>query len=361
MTNISSEHSQNAANTYENPISEKASRGMEDVVIGLHQPGPLQSRRIDALDLYPPSKRQGRGHFEHLDLARKENFAGVLLHQHSEQDAKRREEVSRGMEDVVIGLHQHSEQDVKRREEEPCRHQMIDRAWEQVQRHAPSLEYYIDAYYGKVKIPEKTEFDDGDVKQFEEWRDRETVKFWAALPRGEEVLALPNMVDLSIHEQADQFDDWIENSVIRTASKLNLSGKKLKYIPESIGKLVDLKHLDLSRNNLLALPESLGKLKKLESLNISRNKFKILPESVCKLLNLKKLNMRLNSSLKIPNDLRNLDILTKITVDDRLCPSGAKEFIKEHGPFPNLVLLNKTKLKKKEEEDKPIACCCPII
>ncbi|MDJ0516045.1 MAG: COR domain-containing protein, partial [Trichodesmium sp. MO_231.B1] len=67
---------------------------------------------------------------------------------------------------------------------------------------------------------------------------------------------------------------------------LDLTGNQLKNLPESIGNLTKLEHLDLTGNQLKNLPESIGNLTKLEHLDLSFNELTSLPKSITKLTNL---------------------------------------------------------------------------
>src|SRR5262249_44627924 len=52
------------------------------------------------------------------------------------------------------------------------------------------------------------------------------------------------------------------------AVTLDLSGKGLTQLPESLGQLTQLQRLDLSRNQLTAVPEALGQLSQLQLLDV---------------------------------------------------------------------------------------------
>ncbi len=86
-------------------------------------------------------------------------------------------------------------------------------------------------------------------------------------------------------------------------TRLNLSSKEIKQIPESVEMLESLITLDLSNNLLEFLPENIKNLKKLINLNISKNQFKKLPK-VLELLNLRSLNAG-------GNLIENADVLQK--------------------------------------------------
>lgn len=86
---------------------------------------------------------------------------------------------------------------------------------------------------------------------------------------------------------------------------LDLACKKLKKIPNLIGSLQKLEHLNLWNNNLRSLPESVESLSNLKSLYLDWNKFSILPEIKWeRLRSLRKLNLNNNFMLReIPDSL----------------------------------------------------------
>jgi internalin A len=68
---------------------------------------------------------------------------------------------------------------------------------------------------------------------------------------------------------------------------LNICGKGLNYLPESIGQLKYLQTLDLRNNNLTELPESIGNLEFLEELILHDNALRSVPKSIGNLKTLK--------------------------------------------------------------------------
>lgn len=53
--------------------------------------------------------------------------------------------------------------------------------------------------------------------------------------------------------------------------KLDLSKNEIKFLPESIGNLINLKHLDLFNNKIENLPVSFSNLKRLQYLDLRKN------------------------------------------------------------------------------------------
>jgi Leucine-rich repeat (LRR) protein len=72
----------------------------------------------------------------------------------------------------------------------------------------------------------------------------------------------------------------IENEItsVDAITRLDLSGRKLEALPESIGNLENLLALNLSNNDLSELPQSFIKLQKLTNLDIRRNRLKSFPD-----------------------------------------------------------------------------------
>jgi len=76
--------------------------------------------------------------------------------------------------------------------------------------------------------------------------------------------------------------------------ELILAFNSIEKIPSSIGNLTNLKWLNLMWNGLEELPDSIKYLKNLEYLGLVGNKLITLPKSIDKLTNLKKLNLQVN-------------------------------------------------------------------
>ncbi len=85
-----------------------------------------------------------------------------------------------------------------------------------------------------------------------------------------------------------------------TSFSLNLEGKKLESVPDSIGNLGRLTTLHLTSNRLSTLPDSIGNLPNLESLFVHRNNLTSLPDSIGKLANLQDLCAGFNLLHAIP-------------------------------------------------------------
>lgn len=79
---------------------------------------------------------------------------------------------------------------------------------------------------------------------------------------------------------------------------------KLKFLPESIGNLLELEVLNLSCNELSSLPENMKNLKNLKVLDLSWNNFNSLPQVISKIPSLKIMNLDHNFLKEIPENLR---------------------------------------------------------
>ncbi|TFG25338.1 MAG: leucine-rich repeat domain-containing protein [Promethearchaeota archaeon] len=120
---------------------------------------------------------------------------------------------------------------------------------------------------------------------------------------------------------------------------LDLKDCNLNEIPDSIGKLTQLKKINLLKNRLTSLPSSMSNLKFLKELELSQNQFdefsaviselnsleilrlkrnfiKEVPETISKLSSLTLLNLRRNQLKILPNSLSSLKRLR--TLDLRL-------------------------------------------
>lgn len=143
----------------------------------------------------------------------------------------------------------------------------------------------------------------------------------------------------------------------KAVKKLNLSRKKLSFIPAEIGKLVNLRNLNLAFNPLRSLPPEIGRLKNLAELNISgsfiiRSPLKTLPGSFRQLQNLKKLDMSFNTFTMIPAVIFKLQKLEELNLKG----NNIKVIPREIGRLANLKKLdlryNKIPVKLKYIENQ---------
>lgn len=94
--------------------------------------------------------------------------------------------------------------------------------------------------------------------------------------------------------------------------ELILNDKSLTVIPDSIGKLVNLRLLDLHGNKLRTIPNSIVNLKKLTRLLLSDNELRAIPNFIGSLKELRFLHLENNYIFNIPTsigNLKNLDVL----------------------------------------------------
>lgn len=125
---------------------------------------------------------------------------------------------------------------------------------------------------------------------------------------------------------SDELKDKTEREIVDYLihlEELDLSfffiGKEIGTLPESIGKLRNLKKLDLSVNYIETLPNSIGQLHYLQELDLSSCHIYELPESICQLENLQYLCLAYCENLKsLPQNigqLKNLIFLSLIDCD----------------------------------------------
>lgn len=90
---------------------------------------------------------------------------------------------------------------------------------------------------------------------------------------------------------------------IRGLLVLDISSNQLQAIPDSIAGLENLEELNASSNLLEALPDSIGLLQKLKILNVSGNKMNCLPDSICHCRSLVELDASFNCLAYLPTNI----------------------------------------------------------
>lgn len=146
----------------------------------------------------------------------------------------------------------------------------------------------------------------------------------------------------------DELQQVIEQAANNRATSLNLSGRRLLYLPKEINKLINLRELHLSDNILSSIPPEIGQLFNLEVLDLSGNKIKNIPPEIGQLIKLKKLNLYSNHLEKLPKEIGRLTALNTLN----LVWNELKSIPPAIGQLKNLniLTLNRNELTKLPEE-----------
>ena len=72
-------------------------------------------------------------------------------------------------------------------------------------------------------------------------------------------------------------------------NRLNLRSGYLTVLPDNIGNMTNLEHVDLRKNYLTDLPQSMAQLTKVTELNLDKNRFTTIPQCIGGMVNLQKL------------------------------------------------------------------------
>ncbi|XWS51618.1 hypothetical protein CRYUN_Cryun12cG0192400 [Craigia yunnanensis] len=106
----------------------------------------------------------------------------------------------------------------------------------------------------------------------------------------------------------------LEEAQGRGLERVDLSGRKLRFVPEAFGKISGLLLLNLSSNLLEVIPDSIAGLEKLEELNLSSNLLESLPDSIGLLQNLKILDVSGNKLNTLPDTICHCRSLIELDV-----------------------------------------------
>ncbi|XP_071696269.1 plant intracellular Ras-group-related LRR protein 9-like [Rutidosis leptorrhynchoides] len=87
------------------------------------------------------------------------------------------------------------------------------------------------------------------------------------------------------------------------AQSIDLSERRLPFVPEAFGKISTLVYLNLSSNQIEVLPDSVAGLENLEELNVSANIMEELPDSIGCLNKLKILDVSSNKLASLPDTI----------------------------------------------------------
>lgn len=98
--------------------------------------------------------------------------------------------------------------------------------------------------------------------------------------------------------------------------RLDLSGKKLKEVPDGIRAFKNLNALDLSSNKLRVIPTWFSDIPYLQELRVSRNKLVDFPAVICKLKRMKRLDLSRNALTGLPKCMGGLKELVSLDLWD---------------------------------------------
>lgn len=112
-----------------------------------------------------------------------------------------------------------------------------------------------------------------------------------------------SMLPIIAEEVKEEMADILQDALVNGVARIDLSNRRLPFIPEAFGKLRTLVSLNLSSNKLNAIPESLAGLESLEELNVSANMLESLPDGIGKLQSLQILNVSRNKLTSLPEGI----------------------------------------------------------
>lgn len=112
----------------------------------------------------------------------------------------------------------------------------------------------------------------------------------------------PNQFEESHIDKMVLAEALIENASLNKATDLVMANRSLIELPESIGRLTNLRSLNLMGNRLTTLPETIGLLTQLEYLYLNDNHLVALPKTVTNLQSLKALYLHGNK-LEMPAEI----------------------------------------------------------
>lgn len=104
----------------------------------------------------------------------------------------------------------------------------------------------------------------------------------------------------------------IKGKTKNQVTKINLSGKGLREMPDNIFDYVNLEKLDLSHNKIKVIPKDIVRLRKLRSLDLSFNDLTVLQSALFKLPKLRTLNLHGNKLRSLPKQIAQSKLETLI-------------------------------------------------
>jgi hypothetical protein len=109
-------------------------------------------------------------------------------------------------------------------------------------------------------------------------------------------------------------EQCIEDCYKKREMTLDLTGRELTRVPESMAKLTHITGLNLDNNYLTELPLWIKNFRNLTRLEIQDNEFRELPSCIMSLKNLEYLDVSDNKLNRLPKELRRLRKLKRLNI-----------------------------------------------
>ena len=114
---------------------------------------------------------------------------------------------------------------------------------------------------------------------------------------------------------------------------LRLNGNGLTSVPETIGKLKDLRRIYLNDNSIASLPSSFASLEALEDVALANNRLEAFPDVLVGLASLRNLDLRGNANIKaLPQNIGDMKALRTLTLAGCGIPKEERDRIRKALP-----------------------------
>ena len=144
---------------------------------------------------------------------------------------------------------------------------------------------------------------------------------------------------------------------LRHLSVLWIQNNRLKSVPNEIGELVNLQHLNAGHNQIRTISHRLFSLTKLKSLWLNNNDIACIPHHIAGLVGLETLDLQHNCLKQLPTCLESLPRLKVLKLDgNRLSNRQMNKFqILQSGPSNSLSVTAES-LQRKAAPQMTASC-----
>lgn len=126
------------------------------------------------------------------------------------------------------------------------------------------------------------------------------VRIYESAEKNAAAVAEEEAAEVEVNEEVVSI---LQQAAENPLDRVDLSGRKLKLLPEAFGKIQGLLVLNLYNNQLQAIPDSIAGLHNLLELDVSTNFLETLPDSIGLLSKLKILNVSCNKLTTLPDSI----------------------------------------------------------